>query len=251
MISQKQNSMAEDKKEGGSNYLSQTVVAIIIIAVVKEFWPHHIPFDIWQVWETKGTMNEWMQTASYITLSGVILSTLFYIFKADTIRSYELRDRPPIKILIQGFLISVWAGVVEEIAFRWLLFYAGIVTVKIANFILLGFIGLDIVQWLHNNLFGPIANITTLGYLESYLFHPSSWAVGASILATNATFRDGHLYQGVVGWIHSWIFGMIMFYMLFTYGLIACIVVHFSYDMVIFTLSAILTGIHRTVRKIA
>jgi hypothetical protein len=141
----------------------------------------------------------------------------------------------PGEILFAGFGISLWAGVMEEICFRWLLFIAAIVLIPVFDWLLLGFIGLHIVQWIFEIL-SIVANFFTLGYLETYLLNGHGWAVAAAIMSTNGQFRDGHRYQGLIGLTVSWFMGMYFFWMMFTYGLIATIVVHFLYDFFIFLL---------------
>ncbi|HMO22056.1 MAG TPA: hypothetical protein PKC98_13950, partial [Candidatus Melainabacteria bacterium] len=54
------------------------------------------------------------------------------------------------------------------------------------------------------------------------------------LISANSRFRDGHKYQGFLGWVNSWFLGMVFFYMTLTYGLVAAIAVHFLYDMIIF-----------------
>lgn len=80
---------------------------------------------------------------------------------------------------------------------------------------------------------GPLASMVTLGKMSNILFHPSGWAVGSALLSSNGFFRDGHKYLGLFGWINSWFIGMFMFWLLFEYGIVACIVVHFLYDFFI------------------
>ncbi|MFH1367287.1 MAG: hypothetical protein ABIH38_04885 [Patescibacteria group bacterium] len=68
--------------------------------------------------------------------------------------------------------------------------------------------------------------------------HASRWIallyLGA-ILWSNAKFRDGHKYQGAAGMLNSYIFGFYMFYLAFNYGLAYAIVVHFAFDLFLFS----------------
>jgi hypothetical protein len=63
---------------------------------------------------------------------------------------------------------------------------------------------------------------------------------GAALLSSNGRFRDGHLYQGTIGWIDAWFCGMILFYIMFKWGLFAAIIVHFFYDFFLFTMLAMI-----------
>jgi hypothetical protein len=188
------------------------------------------------------------------------------------------RGRPSAAAQLKaGFFVSLRAGVTEELFFRWVRWFAAIAgclvalwmwtfmmvvvliigTVsllagdagaKIFGFIAIVFSGLLLYfdlnpQFIHEAFVGPLADWVTLGLLHDYLFHPHSWAVGAGILASNALFRDGHKYQGLLGWVNSWFLGMYFFYVLFSFGLGAAVLIHFAYDMGIFATRALITAI--------
>ena len=104
----------------------------------------------------------------------------------------------------------------------------------ILNWIFFGFAGLGLIELLQVHILGPIANWATLGLLERYIDNPANWLIGAALMSSNSMFRNGHRYLGWFGFINSWFIGMFMFYLLFKYGLVACIVVHFVYDLLIF-----------------
>lgn len=58
--------------------------------------------------------------------------------------------------------------------------------------------------------------------------------IGA-VMWSNTQFSGGHQYQGFSGVLHSSIIGFYMIYLAFTFGLIYAIVVHFLYDLFIFS----------------
>lgn len=64
------------------------------------------------------------------------------------------------------------------------------------------------------------------------------WAVGAAMVSVNWTFGKGHVYQGLLGMVDSWIFGMLMFWVTFNFGLFAAIAIHAAYDIIILTIQA-------------
>jgi len=117
--------------------------------------------------------------------------------------------------------------------------------IRFSNFLFFGFLGFGIPEWIHMHVWGPLANWTTFHQLESYIFNENSWTVGAAMLYSNAFFRDGHKYQGLFGVISSWFMGMYFFWIMFHYGLVAAIVIHFLYDFAIFTYAAIYTAARR------
>ena len=57
----------------------------------------------------------------------------------------------------------------------------------------------------------------------------------SAALWSNAKFRDGHKYQGPAGMMDSYVFGIYMYYIAFTYGLLYAIVVHAIFDAVLFS----------------
>lgn len=56
----------------------------------------------------------------------------------------------------------------------------------------------------------------------------------SAIMWSNIKFRNGHKYQGPYGMFSSYVFGMYMIYIAFTYGLMYAIALHFIYDALLF-----------------
>ncbi|MFB6306464.1 MAG: hypothetical protein ABEH43_05665 [Flavobacteriales bacterium] len=116
---------------------------------------------------------------------------------------------------------------------------SAIIIVQIMNFLFFGWFGelvgleLGLAKLIHIYIAGPIANFTTAGYLEAQIFSQSGWYVGAGLLSANSFFRDGHKYQGFLGWINSWFLGMFFFWTMFHYGLIAAIFLHTMYNIMV------------------
>lgn len=220
----------KEQKEWGRKFWGKIVLSIIVLPIVMWIWPGVVPFTLVEFWSIRGTSIEWLQAVWPMFAWGAGFTFIHALFT----RNDRNTNRHAEKIIVGGTLVSILAGVVEEITFRWLFFLSNIVSVKIANFFFFGFLGFGVAEWFHLNAFGPIANFTTLHFLEPYIFHSTGWAVGAAMLTTNAFFRDGHKYQGPIGWINSWFMGMILFWVMFQYGLPVAILVHFTYDFLIF-----------------
>lgn len=211
-------------------YLTEAFVALFFVSAVEWIWPNATPFTFWGLWKSNGTAFDWLYAAWPIFAWGVG-ATAWSVFR--TYNKPE-ENRHAEKVMKSGFLISLWAGVMEEICFRWLIFLNAIIGAVVCNFLFFGFLGFGICEFLTVNLLAPVANFFTLGALDQYLGDPAMWAVSAGIISANAFFRDGHKYQGLLGWVNSWFLGMYFFYMMFTYGLPAAILVHFLYDLLIF-----------------
>ncbi len=210
--------------------MSKVVGAIIVVAVVKIFWPNLIPFSIFEFWKFEGSIVDVLKSSWIILAWGTGVTV---ISSLATRNDREL-NRHAETILTGGLVVSIKAGVLEELAFRWIFFYVAVVGAKVSNFLFFGWAGFGVTQWLYVNIFSHIANALTLGYLAPILLNGPGWAVGSAILTSNGNFRDGHVYLGLLGWLNSWFVGMFMFYLLFRYGLLACILIHFLYDLFLF-----------------
>jgi len=218
----------DEKKQG--NYLTKTIWALPVLGLVYWLWPETLPFRFLACWRIRGSLIEWLRVSWPIFCWGVTISALMLYRHRDHIRHAPVTVGA---VFVSGAITSVLAGVMEEICFRWLIFLNAIVGAKIANFLFFGFAGFGITEWLQVHLVGPIANVVTFGAMGTFLGTPNAWAVGAGILGANAFFRDGHRYQGLFGIVNSWFAGMFLFWLMFRYGLLAAIVVHFTYDFLI------------------
>ena len=202
--------------------LIATVCCLIVIGLAKYFWPEMIPFDFLGFWTIdhafEGILRGWP-----LYVWGIALTSFL-----KAIRGISTETSPG-EIILYGGTMSIWAGVREETFFRWLLFYALIVGIPFFDWLLLGFMGWNWIEWLNVEIFIPVTNFVTLGYLEHYL-RGYSWAVGAAIVAASQKFRDGHKYQGFIGWVNSWFLGMWFFWTMFTFGLPSAVVVHTVYN---------------------
>ncbi len=213
----------------GRNFIISAFFAAIVVALVKNFAPGLIPYGAFEFWTTHGTVTEWLIAGLPIFAWGAAVTTVFAIVRQNT----PEQNRYAEGLLLMSGLGNVRAGVVEELCYRWLIFLSSMFWVRVSNFILLGFIGWGIPEHLFIWIFRPLADFVTLHGLHDQLYHPSGWAIGAAMLATNAFFRNGHKYQGWFGWINSWFLGMFFFWIMFRFGLPAAMLVHFSYNMVI------------------
>jgi len=222
--------IAKLNKEEGSSFLVSAAFSALFVLLVSAIWPGTIPYSFFEFWSSKGTISEWFYASRWVFAWGVG----FTIFASFTSYNKPEENRNAEAGLALGVIISVLAGVLEEICFRWLIFFSSIITAKVVNFLFFGFLGFGILEWLQLHLLGPIANFFTLGLLQDVLTNPAMWAVGAGMLTANAAFRDGHKYLGIIGFVNSWFIGMFFFYLMFTYGLPAAILVHFLYDLGIF-----------------
>jgi len=250
MANRRRTSRQKEEKTEESGKGWSLIGALLTIIIAYGFFPETYPFGFMEFWFLGGdpsasmfdrflvTMGDCLSVVWPVFVFGVVFNiAYFWLFnnKADW-----QRDNPhPWKILFSGMVVSTVAGVLEELIFRWVLFYAQIAWLTLVSFCFFGFLGFGITEFLHLWVFGPIADFTTFGFLESYLYYPEGyWAVGAGMLGANAFFRNGHKYQGFLGYTVSWFMGMVFFWVMFQWGLLAAIIVHFLYDLAIFTYAA-------------
>lgn len=208
--------------------VSVLMAALITIPLTRWLAPGLIPMGAAQIWDAHGTgLGDWLWVGLPMFAWGVGINIVWLYPQRKHLHRHD-----PAKELIRSVLVSVLAGVLEEISFRWLLFFAAFPSLAISNYLFFGVFGFGIAEFVHIHLAGPLADFTTCGYLHDELFG-RGWLLGASLLSANAFFRNGHRYQGLFGYANSWFVGMFLFYVMFHYGLGAAIVVHFMYDLLI------------------
>lgn len=217
----------KDEEEQG-NYLVSAAFSLVTIGLTYWLFPNVIPFSFLEFWKLDNNMIlEGIKSSWIIFCWGAVVTLFICVFT----RNSGSQNHDAEEMLGIGVLMSLWAGIVEEIVFRWIFFFSAIVALRFCNFFLFG-----LTEWFFNAIVGPISNIFTLGKISGLLYHPLGWFIGAAIISANAKFRNGHKYQGWFGYIDSWFFGLFLFWILFKYGLPACIAVHFLYDIFTFVI---------------
>lgn len=158
-MSRRRKDKSEDKNKG-RNYITSSIFAILVLWIVTAVWPEVIPFRVFgePFWGARGTFGAWVSSVWWIFAWGVGVNLITgAIANAEANSSFTLekflrRRREPdsAEILSIGTVVSLFAGVTEELAFRWLLYLSAIVTLVFMNwlwgtvfaFIFLGFLGI-------------------------------------------------------------------------------------------------------------
>ena len=210
-------------------YLWTALLSLPPSLLVEWLWPNVIPFTFFEFWRLPGSLIEALKASWLIFAWGIGFTLLISLL---TFNSRKENSNAEILFLVGG-AFSLFAGVFEEISFRWLIFFNSIIGMKILDFFFFGWLGFGVVNWLFNALLAPIANFFTLGLLSPVLINGSDWAVGMGFISSNGKFRNAHANKGWVGYLNSWFLGMLFFYLLFNYGLLACMLVHFLHDLFI------------------
>ncbi len=229
--------MAEKKSQ--RSWIGAMVTGAFTLLVVSASFPWAIPLSSTELWTSKGTVSEWLWLGLPFFAWAAGVNVLFGFTRRLSRR--QSREHDPWISLLAGLFVSARAGLLEEVGFRWLIFLPAVATVRLTNYLFFGFAGFGLEEWFHLHVWGPIADLTTFGYLSDWIYDTDTWAVGAAMLYSNAFFRDGHKYQGLLGFVNSWFIGMFLFFLALNYGLPAAILVHFLYDVVCFTVSNAVT----------
>jgi hypothetical protein len=201
--------------------LQATVLALVVLLVMF-FWPAAVPFAFFQFWRFSGNLPHVLLQCWPLFAWGVGVTSIIAFFHTN---DWEENHEAEGMFLLRAAQ-SLSAGFFEEVCYRWLLFLALIPFFKVANVALFG-----LPQWLFSHVTGPIADVLTLGHLHTYLYNGLGWAVGAALLSANNYFQKGH--ADFLQAINAWFVGMVMFYLMFTYGLLVSILIHFLYDLFI------------------
>jgi hypothetical protein len=218
----------------------------LLVLLLEWLAPDVIPFELGTFWTFDQPI--WTAfTASVLLIwpvlaAGLLLTLIRAPRQRHLQRELALYGAEGAQVIRLGPARMVLQSALEEVAFRWLLFYAAIAGATFADFALLGFADLHPVRWLFTEVLIPVADFATFGMLHESL-SVGAWAVAAAMLASNGRFRNGHLYQGIIGWIWSWYMGMFLFLVMFEHGLPAAIAVHVVYNLITLALHVAISGV--------
>lgn len=269
-------------------YLSLAGVFLLLL-VLLHFFPGLVPFGLYQLLFFKYSWVTMKTIPWTLLFFGPVVTLLFRLFS----KSPKQANRDVLRQFDYKIWTSIKAGIFEEIAFRWLLFFYLIIVFTLDNLLLnwlstVGFISavLSLPWWalglvlLAINLIAmvayalgvdkktsctvmilslfivipvflidltvilallkvwyvvaaiPIINFLTLGKLAPQLLG-YSWMVGAALITSNWRFGNGHASQGPIGWLDALIFGMLMFWFTFNFGLFFAMLIHAAYDILV------------------
>ncbi len=167
-------------------------------------------------------------TAAPIFIIGFALNAYKMINTVQPLEAHKSLKSIP----LTGFTTSLMAGVLEEITFRWVMFFG-----FLGIFWLLDkFVGGSLQSLFVDN--GPLyfLNIYAVSGYVAILQPVGNWAIGLAALCSNWKFQEGHSYQGITGNLFSWVGGLFFFKVMFVNGLLAAIFVHFIFDLMTFVM---------------
>jgi hypothetical protein len=227
--------MARTEEKSGSSlrttifYIVFFMIVFVFYTVLHFFWSHSVPLSF-QDLEKNGFVGAGLTKVWFIFAWGFVGTIILTM-----VRGRQEIGETRLVSLLKGWWVSLNAGFFEELIYRWLAFFIAMITLPILNFITFG-----LVKWFYGVALVPFADVMTLHALHSQLVQSGTWVFGAAIVMASVSFRNAHKGAGFIGFVNSWFFGMVMFYLMFNYGLLTAIVVHVLYDMVVITTASAL-----------
>lgn len=138
------------------------------------------------------------------------------------------RDADLVPLLKHGIYISAHAGFFEEIVFRLYAFLSFIIVIEFINPYTHNFLKLATTY-----VVLPVANFVTAHFFSAQ-FTSDNWALGLAIVLGSLFFRSAHWHYGALSKANVWVIGLVMFWLMFHYGLGTAIAAHILYDICVY-----------------
>lgn len=212
-------------------YVGYTGAVGALYLVLHFFWGSHMVVTIGQL-VGHGLVLSALSSVWFIFAWAIIVTLIVAAI------SRPWSDMSRINLIARGWWVSLNAGVFEEVIYRILILLIAMVVLTFLNWATFG-----LVAWLYGVVLAPLANFFTFHALAPQLLH-QGWLLGASIVFAAGRFRKAHTHLGLLGLVNAWFMGMVLFWLLFNYGLLAAIAAHVIYDVVVFTTHAFMTRCH-------
>jgi len=108
----------------------------------------------------------------------------------------------------------------------------GVIVMAFGVVCMMMFFTADPLYWIYDHIFVPVINFITFGQFHNILYYPDGSRLFIfGMVVANAKFRDGHKYQGPIGFVNSWIIGFVMMGAMLHFGLWTAVVLHAVYDL--------------------
>lgn len=216
-----------------SSFFEQATVFSLLITVcflfvlkVQDKYGNFAEFELFEFWHTKGHFTAWFASIWFIFIWAVVGTT------AGCLRCTYDEDYNPEEAYIENLLSSLRSGIFEEALFRWSGFLLAITVANLANKASMDLYNHPLIEKIQLTVLGPATNFMSFDTMQDYLVNPENWTIGAGIVLSNAVFFFLHRQNGILNMINSWFMGLIFFFLLLTYGLIAAMAVHVVFNAV-------------------
>jgi hypothetical protein len=220
--------LISDDEPGFGDFVLTHIWLILMIGgsyvlwiAVDMAWPDF--FDPWKYWLLTNDIGGALLKSWPLYVYAASLSTI--IFFSGRKNSLGIVDDT---VIFAGDIYkSVMAGILEEVGFRCFFIFTSMVVITVTNWLTWG-----LVLWLYGHLLIPAMHLVSFGMLDPVLY-ATPLLFTAAMLSANVKFRNGHKYQGLFGFINSWLIGFYLIYVMLTQGLLIAIGVHMIYDIII------------------
>lgn len=213
-------------------YLSYLAGASLTYLLFRALWGQYILTDMNALMGTGMVVWEGLGKVWFIFVWGFGITLILGL----VLRRYVYNEASRSKQVLKGIWTSLNAGFFEEIIFRGFLFMNTMVMMVFFNAITFG-----LVRWVNENIMIPVTDWVTFYTLHEQLVNHGEWYFGAAIISAAAAFRDAHKGLGYLGWLNAWWIGLVMFFLTFNYGLPTAIAAHIIYDVIVFTVAALVS----------
>jgi hypothetical protein len=211
------------------NYIYLAVGFVISYQFYHLFTPKSFPFeylDFWSKADFGGAMN--FVSSYWLVFSTITIFNFLRLFFAS---KEDIGVHQPYQKLFAGLSTSIFAGVTEEIVYRWLWFFSAIGTVAFSDWLTGGFLFGHGLSYFFFGITKFFVNLATLGILHDYIYS-ANWLLGAAMIVSALKFREGHESYGATGYWFSWYFGLFTQVIVIKFGLLPAIAVHVIVDVV-------------------
>ena len=246
--------------------LTQAISIIMLLAtgVLYFFLGELLPdFNLSELWVR--TDNIWQSVSQYwyLPLWGIVLSSL--VGEGSRYRSVEkvritiiagiweeigyrglFIATAIVGIMLSNFLFEWFLVIGLTIFILWMLASIGPegrwlkiilllgLTLPLGYLVITSEFGANPVYWIYENIWFKLWSFISFGMLDSILYNPEFsplFIMGAT--SANAAFRDGHKYQGPIGFLNSWVAGFIFLHAMMFHGIVVAIILHISYNLMV------------------
>lgn len=168
---------------------------------IVTFYGNQVVID----WLSQNSVFDWMKTHWFLVGLGLVVINVLGLLSMALLQDKSIRG---------CMLISIAFGLMA--------------TMVVVDLALLA----PLTKWWYTTWAIPTANWICQGRLSLQL-GDFGWTVAAALLSVNWKFGEGHGYQGCIGWANSWVIGMLMFWIMFNFGLPVAMLIHAVYDIAI------------------
>lgn len=185
---------------------------------------------------SKGDLWQGLSQVWFIFAWGFGIQFLIQIWRVVRLKRREAGMEA---LMRRAVWLSANAGLFEEIIFRLYGFLSTIIALRYFDEAWHG-----VLEGIAVNFMLPVANFVTFGLFQRE-FTGSDWAIGMAIILGSLFFRSAHIHYGLLAKANVWLIGMVMFWLMFNYGLVAAILAHFLYDAAVFLAIAFTSPLQR------